>query len=138
MIHRAPFGSLERFIGILIEHFAGVFPLWLAPVQAAVLPVSDKFNDYAREVLAALRETGLRAEGDFDPDKIGAKIRRATLQKTPYMCIVGAKEQQAQTVSIRSRAAGDVGALPLDEAIERLVAERDSKGAETAFVPAET
>ena len=133
MIHRAPFGSLERFIGILIEHFAGAFPLWLAPVQVAVLPVSEKFNDYARQVLQALRQAGLRAELNEAPDKIGAKIRQATLQKVPYMCILGAKEQADGSVSVRHRTAGDAGTVSLDQAVGRLAAERDSRGRQPAF-----
>ena len=95
MIHRAPFGSLERFIGILIEHFAGAFPLWLAPVQVAVLPVSDKFNEYAADVAAACRKAGLRIEVDSSPDKVGAKIRRQTMQKVPYLFVVGQREAEA-------------------------------------------
>lgn len=133
MIHRAPFGSLERFIGILIEHFAGAFPLWLAPVQVAVLPVSDKHNAYAGQVAEALRAAGLRVELDGSADKVGAKIRQATLKKVPYMCIVGAKEEAEGAVSVRHRTAGDVGAVPLDRAVERFVAERDSRGAQAAF-----
>ncbi len=133
MVHRAPFGSLERFIGILIEHFAGAFPLWLAPTQVAVLPVSDKFNDYGRQVAAAMQAAGLRAEIAEGSDKIGAKIRQATLNKVPYMCIVGAKEQGEASVSIRQRTDGDVGSFSLDEAIAGLVAERDSRGGQMPF-----
>jgi len=109
MIHRAILGSIERFLGILIEHYGGDFPLWLAPVQAAVLPVSDKFNAYARQVAETLRADGLRVHVDDSSDKVGAKIRKATLQKVPYMLIVGAKEQDAGTVSVRDKAAGDLG-----------------------------
>ena len=132
MVHRAPFGSLERFIGILIEHFAGAFPLWLAPVQVAVLPVSDKYNDYGRKVLAALREAGLRAEISDSPEKIGAKIRSATLNKVPYMCIVGAREAGNGTVSLRHRTGGDAGVVSVAEAVQRLSAERDSRRARPA------
>ena len=135
MIHRAPFGSLERFIGILIEHFAGAFPLWLSPVQVSVLPVSEKANEYSRGILAALQAAGLRAELDDSPDKIGAKIRLATLNKVPYMCIVGAKEEAEHTVSVRHRTGGDVGAVSVEALVGRLLAERDSRGAQVAFSP---
>src|SRR3954471_6334374 len=101
MIHRAPFGSLERFIAVLIEHFAGAFPLWLSPVQVAVLPISEKFNDYAQKVEEQLKAAGLRVELNTAADKIGAKIRNATMEKVPYMLILGDKEQQARLVAIR-------------------------------------
>ncbi len=133
MVHRAPLGSPERFIGILIEHFAGAFPLWLAPVQVAVLPVSEKFNEYAAKVLSAGRAVGLRMESDESADKIGAKIRRAATQKIPYIFVVGQREVEADTVSVRKRGAGEVGAIALTEVIDKLKAERDSKGAEEAF-----
>jgi threonyl-tRNA synthetase len=135
MIHRAPFGSMERFIGILIEHFAGAFPLWLSPVQVAVLPVGEKYNGYGRQVLEALTGARLRAEMDESADKVGSKIRQATLQKTPYMCIVGSKEEAEGTVSVRHRTAGDIGAVTLAEAVGRLSAERDSRGGQVAFGP---
>ena len=92
MIHRAPFGSMERFMGILIEHFAGAFPLWLAPEQVRVLTVSEKFDDYAQKVEAELQASGFRVTGDYRPEKIGAKIREAQLEKMPYMLVVGEKE----------------------------------------------
>ncbi len=129
MIHRAPLGSPDRFVGILIEHFAGAFPLWLSPVQAAVLPVSDKFNDYATSVTAALRQGGIRTELDDSPEKIGAKIRRGTLDKTPYMAVVGAREVEAGTVAVRHRTAGDLGAMRLEAFVQALRREIDSKGA---------
>jgi threonyl-tRNA synthetase len=109
MIHRAILGSIERFLGILIEHYGGDFPLWLAPVQAAVLPVSDRFNAYAGEVAAKLRAAGLRVELDESSDKVSAKVRRASLRRIPYMLIVGEKEVAAGTVSVRDKAAGDLG-----------------------------
>jgi threonyl-tRNA synthetase len=115
MIHRAPFGSLERFIGILIEHYAGAFPLWLSPVQVAVLPVSEKVADYARQVTDRLAEAGIRVELDDSADKVGAKIRRATLQKVPYMVVVGPREAEAGAVSVRVRGEGDRGAQPLED-----------------------
>ena len=127
MIHRAPFGSMERFMGILIEHFAGAFPLWLAPEQVRVLPISDKFTDYARHVLATLRSFHFRAELDSRPEKIGAKIRDAQLEKIPVMLVVGAKEAETGTVSYRDRLDGDLGALRLDEAVRRLKIEVDAR-----------
>ena len=127
MIHRAPFGSMERFMGILIEHFAGAFPLWLAPEQVRVLPISDKFTDYARHVLSTLRSFQFRAELDSRPEKIGAKIRDAQLEKIPVMLVVGAKEVETGTVSYRDRLDGDVGAMRLDEAVRRLKVEVDAR-----------
>ncbi len=133
MVHRAPLGSPERFIGILIEHFAGAFPLWLAPEQVAVLPVSEKFDDYAAKVVSAGRAVGLRMESDESADKIGAKIRRVAVRKIPYIFVVGQREVEADTVAVRKRGAGEVGAVALTEAIDKLKTERDSKGAEEAF-----
>jgi threonyl-tRNA synthetase len=120
MIHRAPFGSMERFVGVLIEHFAGAFPVWLAPEQARVLPVSDKVAAYADEVAAALRVAGVRAGVDGSQDKLGAKIRLAQVEKVPYMLVVGGKEAESRQVSVRSRKAGDEGVLPLDHFVERI------------------
>ena len=113
MIHRVVFGSIERFIGILIEHFAGAFPTWLAPVQVRVLPISDKHQAYAKEVLQTLRDSGIRADLDTRTEKIGYKIREAQLKKIPYMLIVGAKEEETHTVSVRSRFQGDEGSKEL-------------------------
>ena len=113
MIHRVVFGSIERFIGILIEHFAGAFPTWLSPVQVKVLPISDKYMDYAGKVLDELKENGIRAEIDTRAEKIGYKIREARLQKIPYMLVVGAKEEEEGKVSVRSRFLGDEGAKDL-------------------------
>ena len=115
MIHRAILGSLERFIGIIIEHFAGAFPVWLAPVQASVLPLSEKFLDYGRETAAKLRAAGLRIETDESNEKLGAKIRDAQLRKIPYMLVVGEKEVAAGTVSVRKRTGGDQVSLTIDE-----------------------
>lgn len=123
MIHRAPFGSMERFTGILIEHFAGAFPTWLSPVQAVVLPISEKFNEYAQGVLAQLKAANVRAELDVSNDKIGGKIRRAREQKIPYMLIVGAKEQEAKAVSVRTRKDKDLGSQPAAEFVAKLVEE---------------
>ena len=126
MIHRVVFGSIERFIGILIEHFAGAFPTWLAPVQVKVLPISDKYMDYAQNVLNKLTEAGIRAEVDTRAEKIGYKIREAQTAKIPYMLVVGQKEEEENTVSVRSRAAGDEGARSLDTFIADIL-----KGIET-------
>lgn len=118
MIHRVAFGSIERFIGILIEHFAGAFPTWLAPVQVKVLPISDKYADYAKQVHSQLNEAGIRAEMDTRSEKIGYKIREAQTQKIPYMLVVGQKEEEDKTVSVRSRFEGDEGAKSLDDFIK--------------------
>jgi threonyl-tRNA synthetase len=123
MIHRAPFGSMERFVGVLIEHFAGDFPAWLAPEQVRVLPISDKVIDYAREVAGRLKADGFRASIDEHSDKLGAKIRRTEMEKVPYALVVGGKEAEARTVSVRSRARGDEGVQPFDTWIEKLRAE---------------
>ena len=117
MIHRAILGSLERFIGIIIEHFAGAFPLWLAPVQVRVLPLSEKFVDYARQVGAKLKAARLRVEIDESNEKLGAKIRDAQLQKVPFMLVVGEKEAQAGTVNVRRRGSPEQGAVPVEEFI---------------------
>ncbi|MFW6175693.1 MAG: threonine--tRNA ligase, partial [Acidobacteriota bacterium] len=120
MIHRAMLGSIERFLGILIEHTAGTFPVWLAPVQAVVLPVSEKFLGYGGRVEARLREAGLRAELDTRDEKLGFKIREAQLQKVPYMLVVGGREEEQGAVSVRLRTEEDLGAMPVDELIARL------------------
>jgi threonyl-tRNA synthetase len=120
MVHRALLGSFERFIGILTEHYAGEFPVWLAPVQALVLPIADRHNDYAREVVAALRAAGLRAEVDERPESTGRKVRDAELRKVPYMLVVGDREMEARAVGVREHRKGDAGAVPLDEFVERL------------------
>ena len=127
MIHRAPFGSMERFCGVLIEHFGGDFPLWLAPDQIRLVPISDKVNEYAGELLAQLRAAGLRATTDEHSDKLGAKIRRAELEKIPYTLVLGAKEAEAKAVSVRSRAKGDEGVLPFADFLERLKREVSTK-----------
>jgi threonyl-tRNA synthetase len=120
MIHRAPFGSMERFCGVLIEHFAGDFPAWLAPEQARIIPISDKVADHARALLAKLKTAGLRVTLDEHSDKLGAKIRRAELDKVPYTLVIGQKEAEANSVSVRSRARGDEGVMPSDAFITRL------------------
>ena len=127
MIHRVIFGSIERFIGILIEHYAGAFPLWLAPVQAKILTITDRQNEYAAQTLARLEDAGLRAELDIRNEKIGFKIRAAQAEKIPYMLVLGDKEQERGTAALRKRGAGDVGALPVDEIIATLTAEKAAK-----------
>ena len=127
MVHRALLGSVERFFGILIEHYAGAFPAWLAPVQASVLPVSGKFSDYAKSVDEKLRAAGFRVHLDDRNEKLQAKIRDAQLQKIPYMLIVGGKEAESGAVSVRHRSKGDLGPQPLDQFITTLRAEIDTK-----------
>ncbi len=120
MIHRAPFGSMERFTGMLIEHFAGAFPLWLAPEQVRVMSISDKFEDYARQVEARFRTAGFRVGTDLRGTKINAKVRDAQVELIPYMLVVGGKDQENGTVSVRDRIDGDLGAMPIDEALAKL------------------
>jgi threonyl-tRNA synthetase len=127
VIHRAIFGSIERFIGILIEHFAGAFPLWLAPAQVIVLPIADRHAEYGREVTAALKSAGLRADIDDRQEKVNFKIREAQLQKIPYMLVVGDKEVADRAVAVRSRAKGDLGARPLDQFVTDALAEVRAK-----------
>lgn len=120
MIHRVVFGSIERFIGILIEHFAGKFPLWLSPVQVKILSISDKYNDYAKEIEMFLKKEGLRCEVDGRAEKIGYKIRTAQLERIPYMLVVGEKEVNANCVSVRKRDGGDLGSMPIEQFLEVL------------------
>ena len=120
MVHRTVFGSIERFIGILTEHFAGAYPTWLSPVQAVVLPITDKFAGYANEVAAKLEAAGVRVEVDERNEKIGYKIREAQMQKIPYMLVVGDKELENGTVSVRSRKGVDLGTMPLDAFMARI------------------
>ena len=127
MIHRVVFGSIERFIGILIEHYAGKFPVWLSPVQVKLLPVSDKSMDYAQEVEKRLKSLGIRVETDTRNEKIGYKIREAQLEKLPYMLIIGDKEKEEGTVSVRMREKGDIGSMPLSEFAARVKKENDEK-----------
>lgn len=136
MIHRAPFGSMERFTGMLIEHFAGAFPLWLAPEQVRVLSISDKFEGYAREVEREFRAAGFRVTTDLRGAKINGKIRDAQIELIPYMLVVGGKDQENRTVSIRDRIEGDLGAVPLAEAITRLQQEVTEKRIRSIAKPA--
>lgn len=120
LIHRALFGSFERFIGIITEHFAGAFPVWLAPVQVKVLPISDSQKEYANKVIEKLQAEGIRVELDDRQEKIGYKIREAQLSKVPYMLILGEKEVEAEAVGVRARKEGDIGAMPVDEFISKV------------------
>jgi threonyl-tRNA synthetase len=129
IIHRAPFGSFERFIGILIEHYAGAFPLWLAPVQAAVMPITDGQSEYARSVYQQMMDAGIRVEFDDRNEKIGYKIREWELKKVPYMLVIGEKEKTAGTVSLRQHTKGDIGSMQAVECIHKIVKEIESKTA---------
>lgn len=115
MIHRALFGSVERFFGVLIEHYAGAFPLWLAPVQVAVLPITDRVNEYAEKIAGELRQSGLRVEANLRSEKIGAKIRDAQMQKVPFMLVLGDREMEQEKVAVRERVQGDIGVMSLEE-----------------------
>jgi len=120
MIHRAPFGSLERFGGLLIEHFEGKFPTWLSPEQVRVLPISEKFNDAADVVVKALTDIGVRVSADRNADKVGAKIRLARLDRVPYMLVIGAREAESGTVTVRHRDRDDLGAMSIDEFVQTI------------------
>jgi threonyl-tRNA synthetase len=124
MVHRALMGSMERFLGVLIEHYAGAFPMWLAPVQVEVIPISsDKHGDYAREVAQRLKAQGLRVEVNDSKDRMQAKIRDAQMQKIPYMLVVGNREAEEGTVAVRQRSGEDLGAMPIDAFVERATRE---------------
>lgn len=127
VIHRAVYGSIDRFIGILTEHYAGAFPLWLAPVQVKLLPVSDRYVDYAFQVKKSLEEAGVRVELDARAEKLGYKIREAQLDKVMYMFILGEKEQISGSVSIRKRGEGDLGLRSLPEIMEQIKSEITAK-----------
>ena len=127
MLHRVIFGSIERFIGVLIENYAGAFPTWLAPVQVKILPITDAHIDYANDVKEKLENVGIRVEVDDRNEKIGYKIREAQLQKIPYMLVVGEKEKEARTVGVRSRKSGDIGQMPVDEFISKIQEEIETK-----------
>ncbi|MGB7069925.1 MAG: threonine--tRNA ligase [Pyrinomonadaceae bacterium] len=124
MVHRALFGSVERFFGVLIEHYAGAFPLWLAPVQVAVLPITDRINEYSAQIAAELRNAGFRVETNLKSDKIGAKIRDAQMQKIPYMLVLGDKELEESRVAVRERKQGDIGAMTLEEFKEMIMQQK--------------
>jgi len=127
MIHRVIFGSIERFIGILTEHFAGKFPLWLAPVQVKILTVTEKFNDYAYELEKRFTEAGLRVQVDGRNEKIGYKIREARNQRDSYLLVIGEREAEAGTVSVRSNREGEQGEMSVEDFIARLRQEIDTK-----------
>ena len=127
MLHRVIFGSIERFIGNLIEQYAGAFPAWLAPVQVKILPITDNQHEYAHKIAKKYEEKGIRVEVDDRSEKTGYKIREAQLEKVPYMLIVGEKEVEANTVSIRSREEGDIGAKAVDEFMKDLLDEIENK-----------
>ena len=127
MIHRVVFGSIERFIGILTEHFAGAFPTWLAPVQARVLPVTDRNADYAEAIRARLFDEGFRVETDGRNEKIGYKIREAQVEKVPYMIVVGDKDEEAGLISVRDRKTGETTQMELDVFVEKLAYEVSSR-----------
>jgi threonyl-tRNA synthetase len=123
MIHRALMGSFERFIGILVEHYAGEFPLWLAPVQVAVLPIADRHLAYGRGVVSQLRDAGVRVELDERPESVGRKIRDAELRKVPYMLVVGDQEEREERVAVRRHGEGDQGSVPTAEFVRRALEE---------------
>jgi len=128
MLHRAILGSIERFIGVLIEHYAGNLPLWLAPVQAVVMNITDAQSDYANEVLQALREHGLRAESDLRNEKIGYKIRERTLEKIPYLLVVGDREVENRQVAVRLLDGSDLGVMSIDALIDHLSVQAAHRG----------
>ncbi|MBI4459483.1 MAG: threonine--tRNA ligase, partial [Acidobacteria bacterium] len=130
IIHRAPFGSMERFCGVLIEHFAGAFPVWLAPVQAVVMPIAERHQEYANSLASDLRRNDIRVEVDARNEKINLKIREAQIQKVPYMLVVGDKEAAAGTVSLRTRKDGDQGTLPREALLARIRQAIQSRQAE--------
>ena len=127
MIHRVVFGSIERFIGILTEHFAGAFPTWLAPVQVRILTVTDRADSYARELSAILSDADIRVETDLRNEKIGYKIREAQTEKIPYMLVVGDKEMENRTVALRARGRGDLGTMQADEFLSKILKEIRTK-----------
>jgi threonyl-tRNA synthetase len=128
MLHRAIFGSLERFIGILIEEHAGSFPTWLAPVQAVVLNITDKQADYVREVTETLKNQGLRVESDLRNEKVGFKIREHTLQRVPYLLVAGDREAGSHSLAVRTRSGKDLGAMSVETIAEKLAEEVASRG----------
>jgi len=127
MIHRVVLGSIERFIGVITEHFAGAFPFWLAPVQLKVMPITDRSREYAEKIAAELDAKGFRVETDVRNEKIGYKIREAQVQKIPYMIVVGDKEAEAGTIAVRTREGGDQGTMTLDEFIAKITEQRDNR-----------
>ena len=135
MIHRAIMGSLERFMGILIEHYAGAFPTWLAPVQAMVLPITSDNVKYAERIAERMKEAGIRITVDTRPEKVGYKIREAEVKKIPYMMIVGKKEEEAGGIALRVRGEGDVGKMEVDGFLIRIQEEINSRSNDLAVRP---
>ena len=133
-IHRAPLGTHERFIGFLIEHYAGNFPLWLTPVQMAIIPISDKFNDYANSVYQELKKNNIRVEIDSRSEKMGAKIRNAEINKIPIMIILGEKELNEKTISVRRKFEGNLGAVMLDSFIDSTVIKQNTLIVNSNFI----
>ena len=127
MIHRVVLGSIERFIGVITEHFAGAFPLWLSPVQVKVLPVTDRAHEYAKALVSQLTDADIRAEGDYRSEKLGYKIREAQMQKIPYMLVVGDRDMENGTVSVRTRTGADLGAMSIADFIAKCRHEIDTK-----------
>jgi len=127
MVHRALLGSLERFFGVLIEHYAGAFPIWLAPIQARVMNITRDQEDYALQITRRLKEAGLRADNDIRGEKLGYKVREAQLQKIPYMLIVGAREKDSGTVAVRTRRGEDLGGMKVEDFIRKIKEEIESK-----------
>ena len=127
MIHRALMGSIERFFGVLIEHYAGAFPVWLSPIQVEIIPIADRHLDYAHEVLKKLKAEGLRAEVDERGERMNAKIRDAQNQKIPYMLVIGDKEMESGQVALRERSGANPGAIALSQFIEKAKADIQSK-----------
>jgi threonyl-tRNA synthetase len=127
MIHRVVFGSIERFIGILTEHFAGAFPLWLSPVQARIMTITNRADEAAEQVCLELKAAGLRVETDTRNEKIGFKIREANVQKIPYMLVLGDKEAESGCVAVRSRREGDLGTMSLEDLLEKMLKEEREK-----------
>ena len=130
MIHRVVLGSIERFIGVITEHYAGAFPLWLAPVQVKVLPVTERAHEYANAINQKLNDANLRSEADLRSEKLGYKIREAQMQKIPYMLVVGDRDMENSTVSVRTRKGDDLGAMSLDAFLGKCLSEIASKSNE--------
>ncbi len=127
MVHRALLGSMERFFGVLVEHYGGAFPLWLAPVQAVLIPIADRHIEYAESAADRLRQAGLRVEIDARAERMQAKIRDAQLQKAPYMLVMGDREIEAEAAAVRLRSGEDLGAINLDELVARMRAEVEER-----------
>ncbi len=127
MIHSAVIGSPDRFLGILIEHHAGAFPVWLAPVQAEIIPLSEKFNDYGKKIFEFLEKENLRPELDISNETLGKKIREAELQKIPYILVVGDKEEKSETVAVRQRGKGDLGAMKMKDFLAKIKKEIEQR-----------